>query len=58
VLCYAEVRPDAVSYGAAMVACSKGGQWQLAVELLRDMQQRGKHAPYSSIYGIVTALED
>jgi pentatricopeptide repeat domain-containing protein 1 len=29
------------SYNSAIDACSKGGQWQKAIELLHEMQQRG-----------------
>eukprot|EP00933_Yihiella_yeosuensis_P031303 TRINITY_DN2485_c0_g1_i2.p1 TRINITY_DN2485_c0_g1~~TRINITY_DN2485_c0_g1_i2.p1 ORF type:complete len:124 (-),score=17.26 TRINITY_DN2485_c0_g1_i2:130-501(-) len=31
--------PDAISYSAAISACEKGGQWQLALNLLSLMPQ-------------------
>ena len=32
--------PDATTYGAAITACSRGKQWQIALRLLEDMQER------------------
>lgn len=32
--------PDATTYGAAITACSRGKQWQIALRLLDDMEER------------------
>eukprot|EP00953_Heterococcus_sp_UTEX-ZZ885_P003307 2313-Heterococcus_DN1.PRE.1 len=36
-----KITPSTVSYAAAINACSKGGQWQPAVDLLRELLQKG-----------------
>eukprot|EP00953_Heterococcus_sp_UTEX-ZZ885_P014937 8426-Heterococcus_DN1.PRE.1 len=33
--------PDATSFNSTIDACSKGGQWQKAVEVLHEMQEQG-----------------
>ena len=33
-----KLEPDVISYNAAMSACVKGSQWQVAMGLLSEMQ--------------------
>ena len=35
----AKLSPNALSYSAAISACEKGGQWQLALTLFMEMQK-------------------
>ncbi|CAN0558710.1 unnamed protein product [Ectocarpus sp. 12 AP-2014] len=32
--------PDATTYGAAITACSRGKQWQMALRFLEDMEKK------------------
>ncbi|CAK0825812.1 unnamed protein product [Prorocentrum cordatum] len=36
-MCEAKVEPDVISYGAGIIACEKGRQWQQGVSLIREM---------------------
>lgn len=32
--------PDATTYGAIITACSRGGQWEMALRFLEDMDKK------------------
>lgn len=34
-------RPDNITYNTVITACGKGGEWQLARELMDDMRKSG-----------------
>ena len=36
-----DMKLDVISYNAAISACEKGGQWEQAVSLLKEMQDKG-----------------
>ena len=36
--CTAGVKPNAHAYAALMTLCRKGGQWQQAIQIFREMQ--------------------
>lgn len=42
--------PSAITYSSVINACAKGGQWELALELLREMRQRRDLAPNAITY--------
>jgi pentatricopeptide repeat domain-containing protein 1 len=35
-----EINPDVMTYNATISACEKGGQWEKALDLFREMQDR------------------
>lgn len=39
--CHVLPQPNAISYNSAIDACGRGEQWQLALALLREMQELG-----------------
>jgi pentatricopeptide repeat domain-containing protein 1 len=49
------LRPSTSSYTAAIDACSKGGQWQTAVALLRGMQQQRDVSVSAQAYTAATS---
>lgn len=34
-------QPNEISYNSAIHACGRGGQWELALSLLKEMRERG-----------------
>ena len=38
ILAILQVSPDVVCFSAAISACEKAGEWQMAVELLKEME--------------------
>jgi pentatricopeptide repeat protein len=52
------VKPNVISYNAAIDACGKGGQWQKAIELLHEMPQQGLVANLISYSSAVDACSD
>jgi pentatricopeptide repeat protein len=50
--------PEANCYTAVIDACSRGGQWQIAVELLRAMPQQGIKADVKCYSAAIDACSD
>ena len=41
------IEPGAISYGAAISACEKGGQWELAESLLEEQRLNSLKAGFT-----------
>merc|ERR1739841_325877 len=53
----ADLVPDVISYSAAISACEKGGQWQVALGLLATMQEAALVPNVISYSAAISACE-
>jgi len=51
------IQPNVISYSAAISACEKGGQWQEALKLFREMSEKGIQPNVISYSAAISACE-
>ena len=49
---------NTITYSALISACEKGGEWERALELAREMERKGIVADTITYSALITACED